>query len=138
MIRQDRPHPTRLPVVQPGPLLHEHRAGPLRTAAAVLGGTVVVILVLYGLAQPPQPEQASNAPATQASSPGTPAASGQQAAVPPQNANKATANASGKAAPSTTGQGSASQNAQQPGKAPGSDRATADKPTDRATEPTKP
>jgi hypothetical protein len=101
---QDHADPKHLPMVQPDPMLHEHWAGPLRTAVVALGAVFVVALVLYGMTRPGEPEQIASAPASYATA-AAPTTTGQnqQANAPQQGATQQ--NASQKAAPTTTGQG---------------------------------
>jgi hypothetical protein len=98
--RQSLPLPV---VVQPDPLL-EDRAGPFRTLIAMAGGALVVVMVLYGLSRPPEPQVAVAPEAGQTT--------GQNAGqpAPAQNGQQ----------PSTTGSGNqqgAKQTPAQPGSA---------------------
>jgi hypothetical protein len=58
----NRPLP--LPVViQPDPMLEEHRAGPVRIAGTAIAATTVVVLALYGMTRPAgPPQQVASAP----------------------------------------------------------------------------
>lgn len=110
----DATRPFPLPVlIQPDPMLEEHRAGSLRIAGTAIVAAAVVVLALYGMTRPAgQPEQMASAPeATQAE----PAAAGSQ----------------GSTEPSTTGQGQPAANQPTPGKAERSDSAA----TGNASEP---
>lgn len=69
MSEQETRQPLPLPVVvQPDPML-EDRAGPFRTLIAMAGGALVVVMVLYGLSRPPEPQVAAAAPKTEQSAP---------------------------------------------------------------------
>jgi hypothetical protein len=50
-------------VLQPDPALHEGRVAPLRAAITVLGATLVVILLFYGMTREPGEQQAATATA---------------------------------------------------------------------------
>jgi hypothetical protein len=105
-----------LPVlVQPDPMLQE-QAGSFRTILTGLGGALVVVLVLYGLSRPPEPQVMASAPEASAQSQtnAPPATTGSGQQEPQQNAksgDKAGAKADAKsgAQPSTTGQGEPSK-----------------------------
>jgi hypothetical protein len=99
-------------VVQPDPMLEE-RAGAFRTILMGLGGAFVVIMVLYGLSRPPEPQAVASAPQAAAQNAPAPAqpettGSGQQASQQG-NAKQADAKQAGAkqngAQPTTTGQG---------------------------------
>jgi hypothetical protein len=49
-------------MVQPDPMLEEHRAGPFRIIATAVGAAVIVGLALYGMTRPPEPQQTAAAP----------------------------------------------------------------------------
>ena len=49
-------------MVQPDPMLKEHRAGPFRIIATAVGAAVIVVLALYGMTRPPEPQQTAAAP----------------------------------------------------------------------------
>ena len=99
-------------VVQPDPML-EDRAGPFRTFVAMVGGAFVVVLVLYGLSRPPEPQVMAAAPEA-----------GQTAGQP--------APAQNSQPPSTTGSGK--QGAQQAPAQPGTAKANpGEKLSDSAT-----
>lgn len=49
-------------MVQPDPMLEEHRAGPFRIIATAVGAAVIVVLALYGMTRPPEPQQTAAAP----------------------------------------------------------------------------
>jgi hypothetical protein len=104
-------------VVLPDPMLEE-RAGPFRTTLMGLGGAFVVIMVLYGLSRPPEPQAVASAPQAAAQNAPAPAqpettGSGQQASqqgnakqgdAKQSDAKQAGAKQNG-AQPTTTGQG---------------------------------
>jgi hypothetical protein len=51
-------HPLPLAVmVQPDPMLEEHRAGPFQIIATTIGAAAIVTLALYGMSRPPEPQQ---------------------------------------------------------------------------------
>ena len=58
----NRPLP--LPVViQPDPMLEEHRAGPVRIAGTAVAAAAVVMFALYGMSRPAgSPQQIASAP----------------------------------------------------------------------------
>ena len=76
--------------VQPDPMLDEGRAGPVGITAAVLATALIVVIVLYGLLQPPRHETV--------------------AASPPDTTFETTGNTG----PGTTGQGSTNSSRPQP------------------------
>ena len=134
----DATHP--LPVVvQPNPMLDTQPVGWFRVALTTLGAATVVVLVLYGLSRPPEPQQMAAAPEAAPAAPGATTGQGgqQQPAAPQQGA----AAQKGAAAPATTGQGQPeNQSVQGQGKSPRADSATggnASAPSDKAAPPAK-
>jgi hypothetical protein len=92
----NRPLPL-LVVVQPDPMLEEHSAGGLQVALTALGATVIVVLALYGMSRPPEPQQMAAAPSEASqTAPAAAGASNAAAQNPKPNAQQ----------PTTTGQGS--------------------------------
>jgi hypothetical protein len=71
---------THLPVVQPDPMLKERRIGPIALTLAALAATVVVLVVLYGLAHGPDQGQVTS---TLPGAPSSPAETTGQASAPP-------------------------------------------------------
>jgi hypothetical protein len=81
-------------VVQPDPMLEDRPAGTFRTIATGLGAAAIVILALYGMTRPPEPQQMAAAAGTQTAPAGSGAANA-PAQNPQPNAQQ----------PTTTGQG---------------------------------
>jgi hypothetical protein len=103
-------------VVQPDPMLEERPAGPFRMIATGLGAAAIVILALYGITRPPEPQQMAAAADTQTATHTAPAGGGaaNNAGGQAQPANAPAQNPQPNAQrPTTTGQG-AGEHAGQP------------------------
>ena len=100
-------------MVQPDPMLEERPAGPFQIIATTIGAAAIVVLALYGMSRPPEPQQMAAAPAEAQTVPaggGAANSAGGQA----QPANAPAQNSQPNAqAPATTGQG-AGEHAGQP------------------------
>jgi hypothetical protein len=94
-------------VVQPDPMLEE-RAGPFRTTLMGLGGAFVVIMVLYGLSRPPEPQPAASPPQATAQNTPAPTAQPETTGSGQQAGQQGNAKQNG-AQPTTTGQGEAAK-----------------------------
>jgi hypothetical protein len=91
-------------VVQPDPMVEERPAGPFRTVATGLGAAAIVILALYGMTRPPEPQQMTAAADTQTAPAGGGAANNAGGQAQPANAPAQNPQPNAQQ-PTTTGQG---------------------------------
>lgn len=102
-------------VVQPDPMLEDRPAGPFRMIATGLGAAAIVILALYGITRPPEPQQTQQTAAasdTQTAPAGGGAANNAGGQAQPANAPAQNPQPNAQQ-PTTTGQG-AGEHAGQP------------------------
>jgi len=99
-------------VVQPDPMLEDRPAGPFRTIATGLGAAAIVILALYGMTRPPEPQRTVAVADAQTAPAGGGAASNAGGQAQPANAPAQNPQPNAQQ-PTTTGQG-AGEHASQP------------------------
>jgi hypothetical protein len=91
-------------VVQPDPMLEDRPAGTFRTIATGLGAAAIVILALYGMTRPPEPQQMAAASDTQTAPAGAGPANSAGGRAPTANAPAQDPQPNTQQ-PTTTGQG---------------------------------